>query len=696
MKTFNLEMSPIILAFFLMSLIIVMILPMPSIILDFGLVVSFGLAIMIMAMVIYSERVLEFSSFPSLLIISLMLRLSLNVNTTRLIIGDGHTGTDAAGDVIKGFGEFVMGGSLFLGLVIFCILLIVNFMVITKGSSRMAEVSARFALDGMPGRQLAIDSDLASGSISHDEAKNRREVEHRESSFFGSLDGVSKFVKGDAVAGLLITIINLIFGACAGIILHNMSFGEAVAAYSILTVGDGLVSQIPAVIISLSSGLLLAKADDKSTAAENVAEQLVGKPLAFFSVGVLLLILGLLPGMPFLPFSISGVAVLIIGGLSSRRLSRSRDVPEIVESNDDGSVVTRVGDFLDLEDLHVVFSSNLVDMALDPGTGLDARIANMRKYTAQSFGVLLPEIRLTDDVNLADGRYEIRIQGVVVGYGFLDPGRMLALLSGDVTLPGDLFEVREPVFGASACWITENRLEDTSLAECTVVSPCEVLSTHLLEIIKNNFDRLLTLRSLRQNLLELTRLTNSKKSQQNKELLDDLIPEKIKIEFLLSVLRLLLREKVSVRNLPFILETMVEGALYKGSAEATCEFVRQKLGFQIASELLRSDGTLGIIQLESSWEEVFSSYQLENSSINSFDVALPPEYFRKLSDSLKKTFDDVATRETRFVLVVPARRRRFLRTIMDAKKITTAVISYEEMGLDLTPTLVGTVGISDE
>lgn len=680
---------------FLLALVMGMILPMPTFVLDLGLVVSFGLAITIISMVAFSKTNLDFSSFPSLLIASLMLRLSININTTRLIVGEGHTGLDAAGTVIEGFGSFIMGGNLFIGLVVFCILLIVNFSVITKGASRMAEVSARFALDGMPGRQLAIDSDLSAGSISHQDAKALRENVQKEAAFFGSLDGVSKFIKGDAVAGLLITLVNLVCGVAVGVVSHGMSFVDAMSTYSILTVGDGLVAQIPAVIISVASGLLLARGDSQQSSSLDLSNQIMNKPQVFILVGTLMILLGILPGLPFLPFMAIGMGVLVGGLVLRSRQSDaviSEDVVETIEENP----VTRVGDFLDLEDLHVVFSPSLVQMALDPATGLDVRIANMRKFTAETYGVILPEIRLTDDVSLKQGTYVIRIQGVAVAEGRLEPNKVLALVSPSVDPSLNCQEVREPVFGAPACWVDDKQLASPSLSDVTSVSACEVLSTHLLEVVKSNFDKLLTLRSLRQNLQELTELTNARKAEQNKKFLDDIIPDKVKPEFLLSVLRLLLRERVSIRNLPFILETMVEAQSLKASAENTCEFVRQKLGFQIVGDLVREDGTLAMVQLDSAWEDLFTSFQIDQNVQSGFDIALPPEHFRSLSEKLGLKINEIAAIEPKFAVVVPARRRRFVRTVMDAKKLSTPVISYEEMGLDVNPVLMGTVAFDDE
>ena len=341
-----------------------------------------------------------------------MLRLSLNVSSTKLIIGEGHTGTNAAGDVIEGFAQFIMGGSIFLGIVVFCVLLIVNFMVITKGAARMAEVGARFALDGMPGKQLAIDSDMSAGAIDHQEAKKRRELEQAETTFFGSLDGASKFVKGDAIAGLLITLLNLVAGLIMGVVVHGMPLAAAFETYAILTVGDGLVSQIPAVIISIASALLLARGGAQGATDLAVFSQLGRHPAAIATVALLMFAFGLFPGLPFWPFTFGGLCLIVTSWLVHRRASRAETEEKEEEEPAAAIAEASLGDLLELDDIHVEFAPDLVNMVLDPGTGLDARIANMRNHVASNFGIILPEIRLTDNAALPTGTYVLRIQGV--------------------------------------------------------------------------------------------------------------------------------------------------------------------------------------------------------------------------------------------------------------------------------------------
>lgn len=391
----------ILFALALMAVIVMMILPVPSWVLDVGLAASFGLAILIFTVTLFVERPLDFSSFPTVLLASLMLRLSLNVSSTKLIIGEGHTGTSAAGGVIEGFAMFVMGGSVVMGLVIFGVLLIVNFIVINKGAARMAEVGARFALDGMPGKQLAIDADMSAGAIDHTEAKERREREQAETTFFGSLDGASKFVKGDAIAGLLITLLNLVMGLIIGTVIHDMPLGRAFETYSILTVGDGLVSQIPAVIIAIASALLLARGG--ATGATDIAlfGQLGRHPSALATVAILMGVFALVPGLPFLPFVIGSIALGTAAFMKFATLKREETTARTDAADADArEPQEKIGDILELDDIHVEFAPDLVSLALDPATGLDARIRNMRDHVARGFGVILPEMRLTDRADL--------------------------------------------------------------------------------------------------------------------------------------------------------------------------------------------------------------------------------------------------------------------------------------------------------
>ncbi len=673
----------------LMAVIVMMIMPMPSWVLDTGLALSFALAILIFTVTLFIERPLDFSAFPTILLTSLMLRLSLNVSSTKLIIGEGHTGTNAAGDVIESFAQFVMGGSVFLGLVVFCVLLIVNFMVINKGATRMAEVGARFALDAMPGKQMAIDSDISAGAITHQEAKERREREQQETTFFGSLDGASKFVKGDAVAGLLITLLNLVAGLIMGIVVHDMPIGAAFETYSILTVGDGLVSQIPAVIISIASALLLARGGTHGATDLALFSQLSKYPSALVTVALLMIAFGLFPGLPFLPFVLGGLVLAVVayfGYQTNKAHHLSADQPE-------GEATLppekSMGDILELDDIHVEFSPDLVNMVLDPGTGLNTRISKMRRHVASVFGLILPEIRLTDNSALGAGVYVIRIQGVEQARAELNPDQMLALAPEDRSILPEGTDTTEPVYGAPARWISNKDQETAALAGVTLVTPTEILATHLLEVVKNNFSRLLTMKSLRRTLNEMTNISDPQRSEANRKLLDEMIPDKVPIDVLHAVLRLLLDEQVSIRNLPLILEAVSEARGQNAQPEAICEHVRQRLGFQLVAEMRRVDGTVPLIQLAPEWEDTFNTYQVESD--RGFDIALPPELFNQLAQRALEKLNDASHNGIYAALVTNTRRRRFLRTVMRSKGISNPVLSFEEIGLDARPSLVGVI-----
>ena len=680
----------ILLALALMAVIAMMILPMPAWVLDVGLAASFALAILMFTVTLFIERPLDFSAFPTVLLASLMLRLSLNVSSTKLIIGEGHTGTNAAGDVIEGFANFVMSGSVFLGLVVFGVLVIVNFIVITKGAARMAEVGARFALDAMPGKQLAIDSDVSAGAIDHAEAKARREREQAETTFFGSLDGASKFVKGDAIAGLLITLLNFVMGLAIGTILHGMPISRAFETYAILTVGDGLVSQIPAVIISIASALLLARGGATGSVDIALFTQLGRYPPALATVAALMAAFALVPGLPFLPFVLGASGLAISAWVVYRANEKRALAKKITETPIAVPKKASIGDVLDLDDIHVEFAPDLVAMVLDPKIGLEPRIENMRRHVAMVFGLILPEIRLTDNASLPSGTYVVRIQGVEQARDRLYADKVLALLTEDSgTIPaGD--DVKEPVYGAPARWIAAADEHEMALSGITLVNPTEVLATHLLEILKRNFARLLGLKALRKLLDEMTSLTDPARSEANRRIIDELIPDRVPIDLLLTTLRLLLEERVSIRNLPLILEAIAEIRPVTAAPDAVCEHVRQRLGFQLVAELRRNDGTLPLVQLAPEWEQQFSKYQLGADGA-SRDIALPPEDFNRLANAMAERIAKACESGIYPAVVTSTRRRRFLKTVLTAKGVPNPVLSFEEIGTEARPSIVGLV-----
>jgi flagellar biosynthesis protein FlhA len=553
----------------------------------------------------------------------------------------------------------------------------------------MAEVGARFALDGMPGKQLAIDSDMSAGAITHDEARQRREREQQETTFFGSLDGASKFVKGDAIAGLLITLLNLVAGLIMGVSVHAMPIGQAFETYAILTVGDGLVSQIPAVVISIASALLLARGGTQGATDLAVFSQLGRHPSALATVGVLMGMFALMPGLPFLPFLVGGLLLGLAAYLLHQKIKKAQTLPTPDPQAQTAPKEKPLGEILELDDIHVEFAPDLVNMVLDPGTGLDARINNMRTHVASVYGLILPEIRLTDQPGLSAGTYVLRIQGVEQARAQLNPDQVLALLpEGQITLPSGTDTV-EPVYGAPARWINRRDQDQAALDGITMVTPAEILATHLLETVKRNFSRLLTLKSLRRLLSEMVNISDPQRAEANRKLLDEMIPDKVPIDVLHSVLRLLMDEQVSIRNLPLILEATAEARGRNALPEAICEHVRQRLGFQLVAEMRRADGTLPLIQLAPEWEETFSNYQVDAE--RGLDIALPPDVFNLLADNVSAKLQDANQSGIYAAVVTNTRRRRFLKTVMRAKGISNPVLSFEEIGLDARPALVGVV-----
>ncbi len=679
----------VLLSIALMAVIAMMILPMPAAVLDIGLAASFAISILIFTITLFISRPLEFSAFPTILLASLMLRLSLNVSSTKLIIGQGHTGTAAAGDVIQGFAMFIMGGSVYLGLVVFGVLLIVNFIVITKGAGRMAEVGARFALDGMPGKQLAIDSDMAAGAIDHEEAKKRRKTEQEETTFFGSLDGASKFVKGDAVAGLLITMLNLVMGLVMGVFVHGMPVGQAFETYAILTVGDGLVSQFPSVIISIASALLLSKGGVLGSADKALTAQLGGYPEALATVAVLLALFGLVPGLPVIPFFAGAAALGAAAYVSFRRKARAAEdarAEEVVEAPP--AAQKTLGDMLDLDEIHLEFAADLVSTVMDDSAGLDRRILNMRNHIAAQFGVVIPEIRLTDSTLLPDGTYVIRIQGVEVARSEVEIGKVLVLLADDTRRPPKGRDVSEPVYGAPARWIEPEMQEEAALQGLSVVTPTEVIATHLLEVLKQNFGRLFNRRTLRKLLDEFVAVSDSARAAANRRILDEFVPDKVSIDLLQSVLRLLLEEQVSIRNLPLILESIAEASGALTGIEAITEYVRQRLGFQLIADMQEPDGALPLVQLSPEWEALFQKHQLEGEQ-GGADVALPPHEFNRLASAVAEQVGKAGEQGRYPAVITSARRRRFIHTVLSAKGIRNPVFSFEEVGANAQPALVG-------
>lgn len=679
-----------ILAIGLMIIILIMILPVPSWVLDIGLTASFAFAILIFTTAIFIEKPLDFSSFPSVLLASLILRLALNVSSTKLIISNGHTGTDAAGGVIEGFAMFIMGGNLFVGLVVFCVLIIVNFMVITKGAGRMAEVGARFALDAMPGKQLAIDSDLAVGAISHEEAKIRRQREQEEAAFLGSLDGASKFVKGDAVAGLLITALNLLAGIAFGLTAHGLSLSEALNYYSVLTVGDGLVSQIPAIIVSVSAALLLSKGREEGTIDETLGAQLVGNKSALLIVSGILFTFALFPGLPFLPFCFAALGIACLALFYDVAPDTEAQAEHDKQEADKKPAKRVIGDSIYADEIHLEVAPDLVPIVLQGEQGIETRIEKMRRYVAEEYGFVLPSIRMTDNPVLQKNQYQLRIQGVRLDSGYLRPGSLLALMDENQLPHVGGESVREPVYKAAARWVSTNKKQELASAGIPAIEPIEVVSTHMLEVIQSNFSLIFNRLVMLDTLDALTKISDSDRASSNQRFLDEYIPGKVSPELLLSVLRALLEERVAIRNLFLIIEVVAEAKTMSLNLTRTVEMVRQRMAFQIVDKLQDSSGQLSLVQLSPQWEQTFREHEIVNANGGS-DVALPPELFSKLITAIQEKLNEGAEKGILAAVATSSNRRRFLRTVLSSRGVRNAVLAYEEIGPRARPKIIGVV-----
>ncbi|WP_114395298.1 flagellar biosynthesis protein FlhA [Oleisolibacter albus] len=655
----------------LIFVLAVLILPVPGWMLDMGLALSMAISVLILMVGLWINRPLDFSSFPTVLLIATLLRLALNLASTRLILSQGHTGTDAAGHVIMGFADFVMGGNFVIGLIVFAILVIVNFIVITKGASRIAEVGARFALDAMPGKQMAIDADLSAGLIDETEARKRRSELEQESQFFGAMDGASKFVRGDAVAGLIITAINVLGGLLIGVAQHDLAFSEAAKTYTILTVGDGLVTQIPALIVSLAAGILVSKGGNRGSIDEALLNQLGGYPKALGVASGLMVFLSLVPGLPMAPFLLLGAAT---GGMAwylprfARKQEEQKRHDELMAAKAP-TAEEPVADMLRVDDIRVELGNGLVSMIIDPATGLSAKVRRLRKRFATDYGFLLPSVRLRDSASVSLNAYEISIQGVLIAKGEVQVRKMLAIdpRNEGIDVPGS--DTREPTFGLPARWIEPGLSEEAELKGFTVVDPDSVITTHLAEIIKEHMPTLLSYAATKRLLDELDR--------EHQKLVADLIPGQVSLSVVQRVLQGLLAERVSIRNLPLILEGISEAAAWTRNITLMTEHVRSRLALQICQALTTPDGFIPVIVVSPEWEQVFLDNIIEEGEDRQF--VMPPSTVQDFLLAARAKIQAHATSDYwPAVLVAPA-ARPFVRSLLERVSPSTPVICHNEL-----------------
>ncbi len=662
------------LALGVIAILVVLILPLPTWLLDLGLAISITFSVLVLMTSLFIEKPLDFNTFPTVLLLATMVRLSLNVASTRLILANGHEGTDAAGRVIEAFGGFVMGGNFVIGIIVFGILVIINFVVITKGSGRIAEVSARFTLDAMPGKQMAVDADLSTGLIDEDEARARRRTLEDESTFFGAMDGAAKFVRGDAIAGLLITFINIVGGMIIGVAQKGLSFSEAADTYTRLTVGDGLVTQIPALIVSTAAGLMVTKAGIRGATDKALFGQLGGQPRALALCSILLGALALLPGIPMMPFLfLAGIT----GGMAwhiTKREAQKKDadrqqIEDTVETaataDEPISAALRI-DYLRLE-----LGYGLLSLISAPREGqrLTDQIKALRRQLAADIGFVMPSVRIQDNMQLPANTYVIRVKEIESGRGDLRPNMLLVMdpRGEDITLAGE--KTSEPTFGLPALWIDESNREEALFRGYTVVEVATVITTHLTEVIKDNMAELLSYAETQKLLDEL--------DKEHQKLIGDMVPNQISLGGVQRVLQNLLVERVSIRDLPTILEGISEACGQSRNVAMITEHVRSRLARQISNVSTNEQGYIPLVTLSPEWEQTFAESVVGTGEDR--QLSLPPSRLQEFIAALRNTFERQAMMGENPVLLTGPAIRPFVRSIVERFRPMTVVMSQNEV-----------------
>ncbi|MDI4233496.1 flagellar biosynthesis protein FlhA [Bradyrhizobium sp. Arg237L] len=673
-----LKRGDIALAFGILTILVVLILPLPAIVLDLFLAISITLSVLILMTALFIQAPLEFSSFPTILLISTMLRLSLNLASTRLILSRGHEGTAAAGHVIEAFGNFVMGGNFVIGIIVFAILVIVNFVVITKGSGRIAEVAARFHLDSMPGKQMAIDADLSAGLIDEKVAKERRKELEDESGFFGAMDGASKFVRGDAIAGLLVVFINVVGGIIIGVAQQGLGFAEAARTYTVLTVGDGLVTQVPALIVSTAAGLLVSKAGVSGAADKALMKQLSGYPQALGMSAGVMIVLSLLPGIPMIPFLAlgSGAAALAWTARKQKHAAKvaqaaAAAAPTAAAAAAAAAAEEPISSALKIDDLKIELGYALLPLVNGPdGTDrLTEQIKALRRSLAVEMGFVMPAVRILDNVQLEANTYVIKIKEVDAGTGRIWPNQFMVMDPGgnQVAIPG--IHTVEPTFGLPATWVDAALKEEASLKGYTVVDAATVLSTHLTELLKNNMSDLLSYGEVQKLLKELPK--------EQGELIKDIVPSQVTISGIQRVLQLLLAERVSIRDLSTILEGIADALAFSRNPATMVEHVRARLARQICAQNTSYNGYLPLIALSARWEQAFAESIVGTGEDRS--LAMQPSKLSEFMTATRNAFEQAAREGEAPVLVTSAAIRPFVRSLVERFRSQTTVLSQAEI-----------------
>jgi len=663
-----LDNSDVAIAVVVVGIVVMMILPLPPFLLDILITANISAALAIVLATLYTTEPLQFSVFPSLLLVATLFRLGLNISSTRLILLDGH-----AGEVIASFGNFVVGGNVVVGLIVFTILVVIQFVVITNGAGRVAEVAARFTLDAMPGKQMAIDADLNAGVITDEEAKTRRAVIAKEADFYGAMDGASKFVKGDAIAAVMIVMINLVGGMCVGVMQQGMSFSEAVHHFSLLTVGEGLVAQIPALLISVATGIIVTRSVGESNLGQDLAKQVTSQPRALYLAGGVAAGLGLVPGLPKLPFFIIGgliigVAMLLRKGMQEEAEQKAAEEATAVATRP--SEPENVAALLPLDPLELEIGYGLVPLVdADEGGDLLGRVAMVRRQMATELGLSLAPIRIRDNIQLGSHDYAVKIRGVEVARWALMPGQLLAMNPGTADLPLDGIPTTEPSFGLPAVWIGEAQREQAEIYGYTVVDPTSLIVTHLSEVIRRNAAELLGRQDVRQLLDALKERLPAP--------VEELVPDLMTVGEVQRVLQTLLSEAVPIRDLVTILETLGDKAKLTKDVPILAEYCRQALARAICGRFVDEAGTMRAITLdpEIDREIAESVHRTEDGT----QVAMDPARASALIDSLKEQVDQAQLQGAPALVITSGATRRHLKALVSHAIPNLTVLSYHEI-----------------
>ncbi|KAA1185935.1 flagellar biosynthesis protein FlhA [Rhizobium tropici] len=670
----------------IMVILCVLFLPIPPFLIDLGLAFSIALSVLILMVALWIKKPLEFSSFPTILLIATMTRLALNIATTRVILSHGYEGHNAAGGVIAGFSSLVMSGDFVIGLIVFMILITINFIVITKGATRIAEVGARFTLDAIPGKQMAIDADLSAGLIDEKEAQRRRRELEEESSFFGAMDGASKFVRGDAVAGLLITCINIFGGIIIGYFRHSMPIGQAADVFVKLSVGDGLVSQMPALIVSLAAGLLVSRGGTAGSTDQAVVNQLSGYPRALAVSAVLMGILAVMPGMPFLPF-------VFLGGLmaagawfiprqieAENKLRRDAEEQKVMQTKE--MEKDSVKSVLKTAEIELALGKIVSTRLLGAHQELAFRVGKMRKKFATQYGFVVPEIKVIDDMAIADKSYQIRIHGTTIASNMLRVGEVLVVTGSGrkPTVPGD--EIREPAFGMPAVSVLEAFTDDLKREGFQPIDNVSVVLTHMSEVIRNNLPALLSYKDVK---ILIERL-----DPEYKKLADEICSSHMSYSGLQAVLKLLLAERVSIRNLHLILEAVAELAPHVRKTEQIVEHVRVRMAQQLCGDLA-DNGVLRVLRLGSKWDLIFHQALKRDQKGEIVEFDIDPRSLEEFSEQAGKVIREYMDRGMPFVLVTSPETRSYVRMIIERLFATLPVLSHVELAKGIEIKILGSI-----